>query len=296
MIDALVPSVVDLVEYQLPEVLNSPNNSQFIAMLKHYYEWLISVGQPTDFIQNILEYRDIDMTNPMFRQHLTASLVDIIPAYTKADKTLLTKHLVDFLKAKCSIDSFKFIMNAIYGEDVTMEWNSNKLFRASANGYSRTASLTVESTDIWENTVGSKVIQTYPTPASALISAQTSTIINGTTVNWLSLDSTSVIGTFVPNGKVESIWNTINRAWSREIYYYSPISFSNHNLIFTATFEEARPYENLIVKQLNTSFRAVISHLYQDSRRLVELELNLLQLMRQVHLLKETNCIYSHYH
>lgn len=259
MIAELVPTVVDLVEYQLPEVLNSPNNSQFIAMLKHYYEWLISVGQPTDFIQNILEYRDIDMTNPMFMQHLTASLVDIIPAYTKANKTLLTKHLVDFLKAKGSADSFKFIMNAIYGEDITMEWNSNKLFRASANGYSRTASLTIESTDVWENTVGAKVIQTYPTPASALITSQNATFVNGITVNWLSLDSTSVIGTFVPNGKVECIWNTINRAWFREIYYYDPISFTNHGLIFTATFEESRPYENLIIKQLNSDFRAVIS-------------------------------------
>lgn len=259
MIAELVPTVVDLVENQIPEALRTQNNSQFIALLKHYYAWLTATGQPTDFIQNILSYRDIDMTNPMFRQHLISSLLNIIPSYTKADKTLLTKHLVDFLKAKGSVDSFKFIMNAIYGEDISIEWNSNKLFRASSNEYSRNASLAIESTALWENIIGSKIVQTFPSPASAIITDAVSTIINGVYMNWLTLDSKSVIGTFTPGGKVESVWNTINRAWFREIYYYEPLSFTNHNLVFTASFEESRPYENMIVKQLNSTFRAVVS-------------------------------------
>ncbi len=71
------PGLSDLVKWQLPESIRTPENSQFLALLKHYYDWLTAKGQPTDIIHSILEYRDIDLTDDGFRDHITASLLDI---------------------------------------------------------------------------------------------------------------------------------------------------------------------------------------------------------------------------
>ena len=263
-----VPSLSDVVEYQLPEAARAAANSQFIAFINYYYKWLEQSGQSTEFIENIIEYGDIDLSNDVFRQHMISSLIGIIPSYAITNKVLLAKHLGEFLKAKGSLESFKFIMTAVYGEDINMVWNSNKLFRPSDNEYSRTASLAIESATPWENVISSKVTQTYPTPATALISACNSTIFNGSYINWLTLDPLSVSGEFTPSGVVESVWNTINRSWYREEFYYSPTIYLNGQMTFNAISEESRPYNNLIIKQLGSDFRAVIGSLvsrYQTS-------------------------------
>lgn len=262
--------ISDIVKYQLPENLQTPENSQFVALLKHYYDWLTAEGQPTDFIHNILKYRDIDLTNVEFRQHLTVSLIDAIPVYSKADRTLLTKHVTTFLKAKGSLDSFKFIMNAIYGEDIEMKWNANKLFRASANEYSRTASLVIESVAPFVKVEGSEIVQTLPTPASAIIENCTTTSFGGTYLNWLTLNDRSVFGTFSPESEIEALHNDIDRNWTRITFYYDPIKYANHQIEFYATAEELRPYDGLILKQLNSTFRAVVSSFvsrYQETGR-----------------------------
>ena len=256
-----VPSLSDVVEYQLPEAARSAANSQFIAFITYYYKWLEQSGQPTEFIENIIEYGDIDLSNDNFRQHMISSLLGIIPSYAIANKVLLAKHLGEFLKAKGSLESFKFIMTAVYGEDINVVWNSNKLFRPSANEYSRVASLAIESDIPWDNIIASKVVQTYPTPATALISACNSVLFNGKYVNWLTLDPLSVSGVFTPDGIVESVWNSINRSWYRETFYYTPTLYSITQITFNAIIEESRPYNNLIIKQLGSDFRAVIGSL-----------------------------------
>lgn len=256
---SLAPTIPDIIEHQLPVSVNTPSNTQFVSLLKHYYDWLVAEGQPTEFIQNILKYRDLDLTNDTFRLFIAASILDEAPSYAKADKTILTKHIAEFLKSKGSLESFQYIMNAIYGEDIQIEWNSNKLFRASANEFSRKATLTIESAAAWSNVTGSEIIQTSPHPASAIISTSITTTGNNVQLNWLELDDKTINGIFVPEGTVEVIHNDVNRSWYRVKEYYQPISLINHVLQFTATTEEQRPYNNLIVKQIGTDFRAVVS-------------------------------------
>lgn len=259
MIGDLTPSIPDLVEYQLPEHARGVENERFITFLKHYYDWLTQNGQPTDFIHNILQYRDIDLTNEAFRLRLTKSLLDAVPAYSQADRTLLAKHIVEFLRSKGNYESFQFIMNAIYGEDIQMVWNSEKLFRPSANEYHRTASLVIESTDPWSNVEGSEIVQTHPMPASGVIESCVTTTHDGVQLNWLKLDDKTVVGRFVPEGTVETLHNNIDRSWYREEEYYKPLSFTNNTLVFLAEKEEARPYENLFIGQIGSNFKATVA-------------------------------------
>lgn len=266
----MYPSVPDVVEYQLPESIRNSENSQFIALLKHYYNWLVEKGQPTEFIHNIMSYRDIDLTDAGFRQHLTTSLLDAIPSYSKADRKLLTKHIADFLRSKGTYESFQFLMTAIYGEEMEMVWNSNNILRPSANEYSRRATLAIESTLDWKLVEGSEIVQTSPKPARAIIESCTSTTHNGKQIQWLELNDKSVVGKFVPGSKVKVLKNNVNRSWYYEEGYYQPKTFANGSLTFYAVTEKARPYENLIVKQIGSTFRCVVDKFvsrYKESGR-----------------------------
>jgi len=262
----LAPTIPDVILSQIPEQSRTKENAKFYALLKYYYDWLIQAGQPTDFIHNILEYRDIDLTTDEFREHIASSLYHAIPSTSAADKVLMTKHITEFLKSKGSLESFEFIMNAIYGEIIQIDWNSDKLFRASANEYSRRASVVIESDTPWSQVDNALLEQTFPTPASAIIESCVSTTHNGKILNWLKLNDKSVIGRFVPKGVSRALHNNIDTSLHYIEEYYKPVSILTDVLEFTAKTEEHRPYNSLIVKQLGSDFRAVIQSLV--SRRL----------------------------
>lgn len=255
----LTPSIPDVFEHQLPESVRSPENARFISLLKHYYDWLTANGQPTEFITNMLNYRDIDMSSGPFKDHMTEILLDSIPSYSEVDKTVMTKHMTEFLKSKGSIGSIETIMRSIYGEDATVDWYADKLFKPSANEYSRTGVLSVESTTAWALVEGAEISQTYPSPARAIIKSCTSAIHNGVYVNKLEIEDKSVIESFTPESYVEVLKNNIDRSGVKVELYYPAVSFSNNTLEFLAVTEENRPYNNLIVKQIGSTFRAVIS-------------------------------------
>jgi hypothetical protein len=254
----MLPVYSDIVANQLPESVR--DNDRFKSLLVHYYNWLSANGQPAEFIQNILKYRDIDLTNPEFRYHLTKSLLDSIPSYSKADRTLVTKHIAAFLKSKGNPQSIKFIMNAIYGEDSEIVWNSDKLFRPSANEYSREASLAIESNVPWTNVEGSTITQPSNNSSATIISCVTIPY-GGTEVNWLKLDEKSITGKFIHGENVEVLKNNIDRSFYRITNYLTNSVFTNNDISFSVITEEGRPYDNLIIKQIGSNFRGVISGL-----------------------------------
>lgn len=64
---------------------------------------------------------------------------------------------------------------------------------------------------------------------------------------------------FHKDGEVKALHNDINRNWYYEEEYYTPIEIINGELSFKAVEEENRPYENLIVKQIGSDYRAVVT-------------------------------------
>ena len=129
----LSPNVVDVVEYQLPESIRTSENALFVTFLKYYYQWLTQKGQPAEFINDIINYTDIDLTSGDFKNHLTQILLKFVPVNSNTNLIVLSKHLTEFLRSKGTYESFQFIMRAVYGEEIEMDWNANKLFKPSAN-------------------------------------------------------------------------------------------------------------------------------------------------------------------
>ena len=259
----LVPSIPDLVEYQIPTQLAGAESAQFVALLKHYYAWLTEAGQPTDFIHNILSYRDIDLTNDEFRQHITQSLLAMVPSFSVTDKTLLVKHISEFLRSKGSFDSFAFIMKAVYGEDIEMYWNADKLFRASDNEYTREAAVRVESQNPWTAIEGSLLIQEIPL-ATAKINRCVTMSMNGKTINHVELDDKSIKGQFVVGSNVKALKNTVDKNFLYIDTYHEARNFnaSSHNITMRLSTPMTVPFENLVIKQLNSDFRAIVTSVY----------------------------------
>ena len=254
----LSPNVVDVVEYQLPESIRTSENALFVTFLKYYYQWLTQKGQPAEFINDIINYTDIDLTSGDFKNHLTQILLKFVPVNSNTNPTVLSKHLTEFLRSKGTYESFQFIMRAVYGEEIEMTWNADHLFRPSSNSYSRNAFIYVDSNVNWTGLVeGSKLIQTYPSAASATIESVTSL----SNVLKLELNDKSIVGSFINNGNVQVLKNTINRNFFEVKTYYTNPKIISNTIQFYAVKEESRPYQNMIVRQLNSDFRAVISGL-----------------------------------
>jgi len=254
----------DIVEYQLPDIVRESANSQFVSFVKRYYEWAVQTGQPTEFIHNLIKYRDIDTTTPDFKTRILSSLLSDLPLTTAADRSIITKHLKQFLASKGSSESFKYIMNAVYGETIDLEWNSEKLLRASANSYNRKAQVVIESLSPWTNVEGATITQIGQNVSTATIISCTTTTFDNTILNWLQLDPTSVAGdangnAFTPGASVEVLHSNIDRSMTRVTEYYTPISVTNNSIQFSAVTETPRPYIGLIVRQLNSTFRVVIT-------------------------------------
>jgi hypothetical protein len=265
----LSPNVVDVVEYQLPESVRATENALFVTFLKYYYQWLIQRGQPAEFISDIINYTDIDLASGDFKNHLTQILLKFVPASANVNLTVLSKHLTEFLRSKGTFESFQFIMRAVYGEEIEMTWNADHLFRPSANSYSRKAFVYVDSNSNWTGLVeGSKLIQTSPSSASATIESVTSL----PNVIKLELDSKSIEGLFINNGSVQVLKNTINRNHFEVKNYYTNPKIISNSIQFYAVKEESRPYQNMIIRQINSNFRAVITGL---NNRLPSTDLNI---------------------
>lgn len=264
----LTPDVFHAVKYQLPNFLREVENELFLKFIQYYYDWTRQAGQPSEFLKNLLHYRDIDESPEFLKRYFTANVVKLIPNNTVADKTLIAKHLTEFVRSKGSYESFQFIMKSVFGEDMTMVWNRDKLFRASANEYFRKATVAIWSTEPWTEVESSTLFQ-YSSPiASGLIQSCVSTTHQGRIVNWITLDEKSIQGRFIPEtGKVRVLKNSIDRNWNEIKDYYQPTAMIGSNITFKTTTDRIDPWTGLVLKQLNSNFRAIIKGFVSSNKQ-----------------------------
>lgn len=266
MLGITKPIATSVTQNSIPAYLRE-ENPNLVAFLKRYYEWASKDGNTLDLLQNMVEYRDINISSDdnsaiYFTNLIVNQLADFIPATSNINRGLFASRIRDFYTAKGTLPSYEFIMNALFNSTVSIEWNSDKVFRASANSSSRNATLFIQSSTPWDSTAnGSIITQVYPTTASAIVDSCVPTIVNNKVINVLTLNSESVEGDFVVDGLVQLLKNTINRSWTYVSAYYAPISYSANVLKVTIGVEIPRNYPNLIVKQIGSNFRAVITSL-----------------------------------
>jgi hypothetical protein len=261
------PKPIAVTQYSIPEHLRE-SNPELIKFLEYYYKWMAQDGYALDLLQNLIEYRNIDTTSTAYTKLITHQLMEFIPATANVNQNLLATHIKDFYQAKGTLPSYDFIMNLLFGSRANIEWNSEKVFRPSSNISIRDGFMFTYSDTPWPpQVIGSTIIQTYPTYATALIESTTPVIINNKIINYLDIDPESVQGTFAPYGLVKVLNNTIDRSFTYIDIYYTPVSLIGNELVMTIYEEPNRSYPGMIVRQVGSTFRAVITEL--DARLVV---------------------------
>ena len=256
------PKSTAVTQYSVPAFLRE-EDPLFIKFVEYYYDWMSQTGNALDYIQNLIEYRGIETTTSTFLQLIISQLMPFIPAAANVNRELIASHIKDFYKAKGTFPSYEFVMNLVYQQTLSITLYSDYVFRPSSNESSREAFMYVETALPWNvsNVSGSRISQTYPSTASAIIEYATETIINGNLFYALSIDPKSVSGTFAVSGAIQVLDNTVNRSWTYVDLYYNAVSYSNNSLVVSVTYETPRIYNNLVVKQLGSDFRGIITSL-----------------------------------
>lgn len=257
MVNSLKPKIATSVKYQLPEYVRS-SNPTLIEFLEHYYDFLSQEGNPLDFLQNIIEYKDIDFQQNVFNTLAIKQLLNLLPPNMKVDKRLMTKKMLDFFKSKGSEDSFKFIMNTLFDEEAEIEWQSKYVLKPSANTYSKQTKILVESSTNFDYTTGVMVEQITPTSAYGIIQSVTSLSHNGKNYVLIDLDDKSVRGEFILDGAVKALKNNINRSSFEVVDYYELITVTQSTAMLKGSFDGVN-YNGMIIKQLGTDYQATIN-------------------------------------
>lgn len=141
-----------LVNTQVPFFVRN-DHPTFVSFLEAYYEYLeqsnttISQGKTTDRAKNLLNYIDIDKTLDEFAEKLYNRFLTV-PLNTLADKDLILKHVKDFYRSKGTEKSYRFLMRAIYGEEMEFYYPKTDVLKASDGKWYIQRSLRVSDTKI----------------------------------------------------------------------------------------------------------------------------------------------------
>jgi len=254
---SLKPKTSNFIGSSIPSHIRD-SNPLFVKFFEHYYKWMEQDGHPLNVIQNIVEYNDIDETSGVFATALINSLSTIIPSSATINKKTLVKNIKKFLLGKGSEESFKFIMNALFNETVEINWARDKVFRASNNEYTHTSNISVVSDAAFSDVDGCVITQLDPY-AKGEIETCVSNNINGVTVNFITLNHKTVVGTFTEYASVKILKKSVSRTYSEVNEYYNALGISGSNLYINNQHVFNPSYIGKIVVQENTNFRAVVS-------------------------------------
>src|SRR6185503_19417687 len=125
-----------LVAEQAPFFVRNDHQT-FLDFLSAYYRYLEQANTTPEFghvverSRNLLNYNDIDTTMDALSDKLYDKYLVNFPTTTLADKTIILKRAKDFYRAKGTEKSFKFLMRAVYGQELTFYYPKKDVLRAS---------------------------------------------------------------------------------------------------------------------------------------------------------------------
>ena len=127
--------ISNLINSQVPFFVRNDHQT-FVSFLEAYYEYLeqsnttLQFGKTTERAKNFLNYIDIDKTIDDFAEKLYDRFL-YLNINSKADKKLILKHVQDFYRAKGSEKSYRFLMRALFGEEVEFYYPKVDVLKAS---------------------------------------------------------------------------------------------------------------------------------------------------------------------
>ena len=123
-----------LVASQLPEFVREDNQT-FVAFLEAYYEYLQNQNG-----NDLKTLGDIDSTLDSFIKHFRDEVAVNFPQPV-IDERFLLQHMKDHYLAKGSEASFKFLFRVLFNKDVTLEFPSRQMLRASDGRWNQDVSI-----------------------------------------------------------------------------------------------------------------------------------------------------------
>jgi hypothetical protein len=129
------PKISSIVASQLPEFIRDEYQT-FVDFLKAYYEFLETTQKdPTTL-------RDIDTTLDAFITYFKSELAQKIP-YSTVDERFLIAKIKDLYLAKGSESSFKLLFRILFNKDITLQYPSTQMLRASDGKWNQDVSIFV---------------------------------------------------------------------------------------------------------------------------------------------------------
>ena len=123
-----------LVASQLPEFVREDNQT-FVAFIEAYYEYLENIDG-----NDLKTLGDLDTTLDSFIKYFKKEVAVNFPQPVVNERFLL-QHMKDHYLAKGSQASFKFLFRVLFDKDVTLEYPSRQMLRASDGRWNQDVSI-----------------------------------------------------------------------------------------------------------------------------------------------------------
>jgi hypothetical protein len=130
------PKVSSIVASQLPEFVRDEYQT-FVDFLKAYYEFLETTQKYP------VTLRDIDTTLDAFITYFKSELSQKLP-YSTVDERFLITRIKDLYLAKGSEASFKLLFRILFNKDITVQYPSSQMLRASDGKWNQDVSVFVK--------------------------------------------------------------------------------------------------------------------------------------------------------
>lgn len=224
----------EIVQFNVPAHIRE-SNPDFISFLKHYYAYAEQEGQSLDFLQNLVQYRDIDTATDFFADLIVKQYLKEFPTSSIVDKRLLSKHIREFFEAKGSFPSYEFLINSLFGENIEREWMTEHVLRPSANEWIQTVELLIKPTQgDYTKCIGSRVISDDPIAVGFITDIQ-SKVIDGEQHYVLTLDHKKIINQFKPYAEIRILKNDVVDRGSLidADYYYGIVQPCQSTVVIT---------------------------------------------------------------
>jgi hypothetical protein len=130
------PKLSSIVESQLPEFIRDDYQT-FVDFLKAYYEFLETTQADP------VSLRDIDTTLDSFITYFKSELAQKLP-YSTVDERFLLTRIKDLYLAKGSESSFKLLFRILFNKDITVNYPSTQMLRASDGKWNQDVSVFVQ--------------------------------------------------------------------------------------------------------------------------------------------------------
>lgn len=177
------------IESQLPGVIRE-NYPLFVDFMEAYYEYLEQTGKLLDVSDNILNYHDVDYlvknNYDDFLENFRNDYLNIIPTSALVNKSLLTKHIKDLYAIRGTTKSFKLLFRILFNEDVSVNFNSDKILKVSdGKWYIRTV-LRITTNDDPQKFIATKIVGQTSFATAVVEETNTNFFIEENSVNFFA--------------------------------------------------------------------------------------------------------------